>query len=110
MGVPAQVLAYLSRYTHRTAIGNERIKAITPSEFVFSARAKGQAGEQENKRTSTFRPQRTCSDHGSGVDARTCGQGMAKAGCQRRTCPWQRQDQRQGVGRSVKNGFQRIQK
>jgi hypothetical protein len=46
-----QVVAYLSRYTHRTAIGNERIKAITPSEVVFSARAKGQAGEQGQKRT-----------------------------------------------------------
>ena len=29
LGGPAQVLEYLSRYTHRTAISNERIRAIT---------------------------------------------------------------------------------
>lgn len=51
LGGAAQVLAYLSRYTHRTAIGNERIKAITPNEVIFSARAQGQAGEQGKKRT-----------------------------------------------------------
>jgi hypothetical protein len=51
LGGAAQVLQYLSRYTHRTAISNERIKAITPDEVVFSARAKGQAGEQGKKRT-----------------------------------------------------------
>ena len=28
LGGPAQVLEYLSRYTHRTAIGNERIRAV----------------------------------------------------------------------------------
>ena len=39
LGGPAQVLEYLSRYTHRTAIGNERIKAVTEREVVFSARA-----------------------------------------------------------------------
>jgi len=40
LGGPAQVLQYLSRYTHRTAIGNERIKAITAGdEVVFSVRA-----------------------------------------------------------------------
>jgi hypothetical protein len=50
LGGAAQVLAYLSRYTHRTALGNERIKAITAQEVVFSARAKGQAGEQGQKR------------------------------------------------------------
>lgn len=51
LGGAAQVLEYLSRYTHRTAIGNERIKAITPDEVFFSARAKGKAGEQGKKRT-----------------------------------------------------------
>lgn len=41
LGGPAQVLQYLSRYTHRTAIGNERIKAITADdEVVFSVRAR----------------------------------------------------------------------
>jgi len=39
LGGPAQVLDYLSRYTHHTAIGNGRIKAITPDEVVFTARA-----------------------------------------------------------------------
>ena len=39
LGGPAQVLEYLSRYTHRTAISNERIKAVTEREVVFSARA-----------------------------------------------------------------------
>ena len=39
LGGPAQVLEYLSRYTHRTAIGNERIKALTKDEVMFTARA-----------------------------------------------------------------------
>ena len=30
LGGPAQVLEYLSRYTHRTAIGNERIPGHQP--------------------------------------------------------------------------------
>ncbi len=51
LGGAAQVLEYLSRYTHRTAIGNERIRGITQEQVIFSARAKGQAGEQRNKRT-----------------------------------------------------------
>jgi hypothetical protein len=48
------VLQYLSRYTHRTAIGNERILSLQGDEVVISARAKrseGQAGEQGKKRT-----------------------------------------------------------
>jgi hypothetical protein len=47
LGGPAQVLEYLSRYTHRTAIGNERIKAVTPKEVVFTVRA----DDQGKKRT-----------------------------------------------------------
>jgi len=39
LGGPAQALQYLSRYTHRTAIGNERIRAVTDSEVVFTVRA-----------------------------------------------------------------------
>jgi len=36
LGGRVQVLDYLSRYTHRMAIGNERIKAITPQgDVVF---------------------------------------------------------------------------
>jgi hypothetical protein len=47
LGGPAQVLAYLSRYTHRTAIGNERIQAITPAgEVVFSVRADDHGGKR----------------------------------------------------------------
>jgi Putative transposase len=52
------VLQYLSRYTHRTAIGNERILRLQGDEVVFSARAKrseGQAGEQGKKRTLRLR-------------------------------------------------------
>lgn len=47
LGGPAQVLAYLSRYTHRTAIGNERIKAVTPQGgVVFSVRADDHGGKR----------------------------------------------------------------
>ncbi|MEO6272179.1 MAG: IS91 family transposase [Rhodoferax sp.] len=43
---PAQTLEYLSRDTHRTAIGNERIKAITPEEEVFTVRSDDQGGKR----------------------------------------------------------------
>jgi hypothetical protein len=47
LGGPAQVLDYLSRYTHRTAIGNERIKAISnKDEVVFSVRADAHGGKR----------------------------------------------------------------
>jgi hypothetical protein len=46
LGGPAQTLEYLSRYTHRTAIGNERIQAVTAREVVFSARADDQGGKR----------------------------------------------------------------
>ena len=39
MGGSAQVLEYLSRYTHRTAISNERMVAITARDVVLSVRA-----------------------------------------------------------------------
>ena len=42
MGGSAQVLEYLSRYTHRTAISNERMVAITEREVVLSVRADDQ--------------------------------------------------------------------
>lgn len=51
LGGAAQVLQYLSRYTHRTAIGNERILRLQGDEVVISARAKGKAGELDKKRT-----------------------------------------------------------
>lgn len=46
LGGPAQALEYLSRYTHRTAIGNERIRAITPHEVAFSVRADDKGGKR----------------------------------------------------------------
>jgi hypothetical protein len=47
LGGPAQVLEYLSRYTHRTAIGNERIKAITDQgQVVFTVRADEHGGKR----------------------------------------------------------------
>ncbi len=46
LGGPAQVLEYLSRYTHRTAISNERIKAVTESDVVFSVRADAKGGKR----------------------------------------------------------------
>jgi len=46
LGGPAQVLEYLGRYTHRTAVGNERIKAVTPDEVVFTVRADEQGGKR----------------------------------------------------------------
>jgi hypothetical protein len=46
LGGPAQVLEYLSRYTHRTAISNERIRAITPEEVAFNVRANDHGGKR----------------------------------------------------------------
>ena len=39
LGGPAQVLEYLSRYTHRTAISNERIRSVSKNEVAFMVRA-----------------------------------------------------------------------
>ena len=39
LGGPAQVLEYLSRYTHRTAISNERIRAVDDTGVAFTVRA-----------------------------------------------------------------------
>lgn len=39
LGGPAQVLEYLSRYTHRTAISNERIRSVDPEHVAFTVRA-----------------------------------------------------------------------
>ncbi len=46
LGRPAQVLEYLSRYTHRTAIGNERIRAISDTQVAFTVRANEQGGKR----------------------------------------------------------------
>ena len=50
LGGPAQVLEYLSRYTHRTAISNERIRAITPEEVAFTVRANDRGANCNAKR------------------------------------------------------------
>ena len=46
MGGPAQVLEYLSRYTHRTAIGNQRIRAISADTVAFTVRANDQGAKR----------------------------------------------------------------
>lgn len=46
LGGPAQVLEYLSRYSHRTAISNERIKAVSAKEVVFTVRANEQGAKR----------------------------------------------------------------
>jgi hypothetical protein len=46
LGGPAQVLEYLSRYTHRTAISNERIRAINAQEVAFTVRANDKGGKR----------------------------------------------------------------
>ena len=46
MGGPAQVLEYLSRYTHRTAISNERIRSVGAEQVAFTARADDHGGKR----------------------------------------------------------------
>lgn len=46
LGGPVQVLEYLSRYTHRTAIGNERIRAVSDKEVAFTVRANDKGGKR----------------------------------------------------------------
>ena len=46
LGGPAQVLEYLSRYTHRTAISNERIRAVNGNEVAFNVRADDKGGKR----------------------------------------------------------------
>jgi len=46
LGGPAQVLEYLSRYTHRTAISNERIRAVSEKEVTFTVRANDKGGKR----------------------------------------------------------------
>lgn len=50
LGGPAQVLEYLSRYTHRTAIGNERIRSINTEEVTFTVRAGNREGTKGGKK------------------------------------------------------------
>jgi hypothetical protein len=46
LGGPVQVLEYLSRYTHRTAISNERIRSITSAQVEFKVRANDQGAKR----------------------------------------------------------------
>lgn len=46
MGGPAQVLSYLARYTHRTAISNERIVGIDAQHVAWRVRADPHAGKR----------------------------------------------------------------
>lgn len=46
LGGPAQVLEYLSRYTHRTAISNERICSVGAETVAFKVRADTQGGKR----------------------------------------------------------------
>ncbi len=46
LGGPAQVLEYLSRYTHRTAIGNGRIREIDQERVVFTVRGDNHGGKR----------------------------------------------------------------
>ena len=46
MGGPAQVLEYLSRYTHRTAISNERIRTVSAEQVAFTVRADDKGGKR----------------------------------------------------------------
>ena len=49
LGASAQVLEYLSRYTHRTAISNERIVAISDHDVVISVRADDKGGKRRER-------------------------------------------------------------
>ncbi|MCB2029374.1 MAG: IS91 family transposase [Rhodoferax sp.] len=53
LGGPAQVLEYLSRYTHRTAIGNERVRAIDQGEVAFTVRADDRGGKRRVRLVGT---------------------------------------------------------
>ena len=53
LGGPAQVLEYLSRYTHRTAIGNERIRRVSESEVTFTVRADDHGGKRRMRLDGT---------------------------------------------------------
>jgi hypothetical protein len=50
LGGPAQVLEYLGRYTHRVAISNERIVAITGNEVAFRVRVNAEGVKKRTLR------------------------------------------------------------
>jgi hypothetical protein len=51
-GGPKQVIQYLGRYTHKVAIGNQRIKLVTESEVVFEYRDYKDGSKQKEMRLS----------------------------------------------------------
>lgn len=53
LGGPAQVLAYLSRYSHRTAIGNERIRSVSADEVCLTVRADDHGGKRRLRLPTT---------------------------------------------------------
>lgn len=50
LGGPAQVLDYLSRYTHRVAISNERIVSMSNGQVAFRVRDNAHAGKKRLER------------------------------------------------------------
>lgn len=46
LGGPAQVLEYLARYTHRTAISNERIVSVGAERVIFKVRSDDKGGKR----------------------------------------------------------------
>ena len=46
LGGPAQVLEYLSRYTHRTAVANARIGTVSTVQVSFKVRGDGHGGKR----------------------------------------------------------------
>lgn len=50
---PAAVLDYLSRYTHRTAIGNERLVAIKDEQVMLRVRADDRGGKRTTRMPGT---------------------------------------------------------
>jgi hypothetical protein len=46
MGGPVQVLEYLARYTHRTAISNERIQSVGAQQVAFKVRRDDHGGKR----------------------------------------------------------------
>lgn len=53
LGGAAQVLEYLGRYTHRTAISNERIRSISEGEVSFTVRADDKGGKRRMRLPGT---------------------------------------------------------
>jgi len=53
LGGAAHVLEYLSRYTHRTAISNERIRSLDAEQVVFTVRANDEGGKRMRRLEGT---------------------------------------------------------